>query len=538
MRNTLLSLLTIIFLSNCSKEDKLEPLLKELDQVINQTNEYDSYKLQKLNNLKLELAMELGKNTGGEKVHELYHQLYKEYETFILDSALYYAKAHLAFSERQNNTSRIYECKMDLAKVYAIFARFPESVELLRSIDQKSLTQQQLGTYYGSFEKVYIQWAECTTGKEAAEYTALKEMYRDSLLKVLNKETYEYDMAYGRKYIELKDFFRARETLQPYLKKLDPDIPDYVHVTSEMAALYEMRGEPENRLEFLMKSAVAGVKASVKENTALRILALYLLEEGKSRHSGIYIKKCVDDAHFYNARLNNAQIAKIVPAINKLSQLEVEGHLEQRNILIFVLCILLILLIYAVSYLMKETKSLEKECTNSARLREELEKKDKKLLETNQLKEEYIRLYITQCAIYTNKLENYRKNLNIKAESHKLDELYQMLKSTRIIEEEWKEFFQNFDTAFLRLFPNFVTEFNKLLPEEMRIIPKQEHSLTTDLRIYAMIRLGITDSNEIANSIRCSIVTVYNNRSMYRIKSLISREKFEEAVSKIDYRKE
>ncbi|MDR0865970.1 MAG: DUF6377 domain-containing protein [Candidatus Symbiothrix sp.] len=528
MRNILLSLFTIFFLHNSLGADRLKPLLQELDQAVSQANVYDSCKMQRLDELKVKLKERL----GNEKMHEAYLQLYKEYETFTVDSALYYAKAHLDFSEKQNDVYWINECKMQQAKIYAVFARFPESLELLCSIERDSLPAQQLGAYFGCFEKMYRQWEECAADKEL-ENKALKEVYRDSLLTVLSRGMYDYDLVFGRKCIESKDFFRAQEILTAQLTQLNPETPESAMTNLLIAYLYEMRGDRETRLEYLAKSAIAGVKASAKENPALRLLALYLVNEGKEGRSGIYINRCMEDAHFYSAHLNNAQIAHILPVIDKSSQLEKTRHVESRKILIFVICILIIILIYAVSYAVKHAGNVKIERKEVEELRKELEKTSRELSEANQIKEEYIKRFILQCAEDTHKLINYRGELVKKAEARKVEELYAILRSTKMIETEWKEFYQNFDTAFLILFPNFVEEFNKLFPAGEQVALKQENILNPELRIYALIRLGVTNSAKIAAYLDYSTTTVYNYRAMIGGKSLLPRNDFEEAVAKI-----
>jgi preprotein translocase subunit Sss1 len=259
------------------------------------------------------------------------------------------------------------------------------------------------------------------------------------------------------------------------------------------------------------------------------------LNDGDITRSNRYIKKSLEDANFYNARLRNIQIAKILPVIDKAYQMEREEHQQNLLVAIVVIGILVVFLIGLVIYLVRQMNTLAKTRKDFINANKELKKINLRLSETNHIKEEYIGRFLNQCSVYIDKLEAYRKALNKKASGGKLEELYQMLKSSQIIEDELKEFYQNFDSTFLNLFPDFVEEFNKLLPEEDHIIPKSEPGLSVELRIFALIRLGITDSAKIAGFLRYSITTIYNYRSKYRNKSLIPREKFEETVMKIGY---
>ena len=153
------------------------------------------------------------------------------------------------------------------------------------------------------------------------------------------------------------------------------------------------------------------------------------------------------------------------------------------------------------------------------------------LSETNYIKEEYIGRYMDQCSTYLDKMDLYRRSLNKIAAAGKVEELYKAIKSSQFLEEELKEFYANFDMTFLQLFPNFVEEFNALLVEPMQ--PKAGELLNTELRIFALIRLGITDSTKIAQFLRYSVTTIYNYRTRVRNKALGERDEFEAKVMKI-----
>jgi light-regulated signal transduction histidine kinase (bacteriophytochrome) len=231
--------------------------------------------------------------------------------------------------------------------------------------------------------------------------------------------------------------------------------------------------------------------------------------------------------------LRNIQIAKILPVIDKAYQLEREKRQESLQLAIIIIGILTLFLAGIIYYLVKQMKKLSRTRKELIKTNRNLKKANLRLSETNHIKEEYIGHFLNQCSVYIDKLSAYRKSLNKKAANGKMEELFQMLKSSQIIEDELKEFYRNFDTTFLELFPNFVEEFNKLLPAEEQIQPKHASELTVELRIFALLRLGITDSAKIAGFLRYSISTIYNYRSKYRNNSLVSRDKFEETVMKI-----
>ena len=203
--------------------------------------------------------------------------------------------------------------------------------------------------------------------------------------------------------------------------------------------------------------------------------------------------------------------------------------LQYYLVLISVLSAVLVLLFV---YLYKQLRRVY-------RIKEELSQTNAKLarlneeLDSNAVKVQYIARFFDLCSMYIDKMDDYRKSLKKLAQDRKFDELNRRLKSTSMLEDEQDELYKNFDAIFLNLYPSFVEDFNALLTEDERIVLKQEDLLNKELRIYALLRLGITDSVKIASFLRCSLSTVYNYRTKVRNKAAISREEFEKMVMKI-----
>jgi hypothetical protein len=505
-------------------------LLSALDKALDSVSEYDRQKEQRLVALKRQLSL----NVSPEVRDDIYYRIYKEYEAYIFDSAMHYARAHLALATETNHACRINECKMQLARMYSTFARFTEAVALLNSIRKEELAQEQLPAYYNAYSEAYLYWAEYEDNTGEENFMAMRNAYRDSALSV-SPHGYSYATNYANKCVESGSYAAAEAILLPYLSEVSPETREYAILTALMASLYAAKGNETAQKEYMVRSAIADVKASVKENTSLRHLAFYLLNDGEIDRSNRYIKKSLEDANFYNARLRNIQIGKILPIIDKAYQVEREKY--QKNLLLTVVIIgmLTLLGVGAIVYLFKQMKNLSQTRKKLMKTNANLEKANLRLSETNHIKEEYIGHFLNQCSVYIDKLSAYRKSLNKKAANGKFEELFRALKSTQIIEDELEEFYRNFDAAFLNLFPNFVQEFNKLLTESEQIQPKRPSELTVELRIFALLRLGITDSAKIADFLRYSIYTIYNYRSKYRNNSVVPRDKFEEIVMKIGY---
>ena len=241
----------------------------------------------------------------------------------------------------------------------------------------------------------------------------------------------------------------------------------------------------------------------------------------------------MSDANFYNARLRSIQISKSYPLIAGTYELEREQQQNKLELMLTIISILTLLLVITVVGIVIQIRKISRDRKHTLVLNEKLKHNNESLAEANKIKEVYLGRFLSFCSAYIDKMEAYQRSLNKKAKDGNLEELYKMLKSKQFIEDELTEFYHDFDNAFLNIFPNFVEQFNALLLENERVVPKQEEILTTELRIFALIRLGITDSQRIAEFLRYSITTIYNYRSKYRNKSIVPREEFESEIMKI-----
>lgn len=166
-------------------------------------------------------------------------------------------------------------------------------------------------------------------------------------------------------------------------------------------------------------------------------------------------------------------------------------------------------------------------------LNNELNESNDYLFEANHIKEQYIIHFLDLCSDYITKMEDYRISLNRLALNNQMDKLLKRLRSGTQIVDEIENLYKNFDSVFLSLYPTFVSEFNNLLAKEEQIVPKQNELLNRELRIFALLRLGISDTAKIASFLRCSISTVYNYRTRIRNKAIVPRDEFENYVMKI-----
>lgn len=544
MRKGILFFLSVIACASIAAQTHSDSLLRELDEVVAHGARYEESKKQRIALIRDAAS---NRTSSVEEKYRTNFQLYNEYEAYICDSARHYINQNIEIATQQKRQDWLNESKLKKAHVLATSGLYAEAVGLLESIDKRELPDHQLVDYYIAFENIYLYHSEYAQDNEYTPvYLNKMKVYRDSVLQLLPQGTYQYTITKGASLVDQGKQKEAEALLTNYLSKVAPDTREYAILTSILAFVYQHDNRPELQKANLLKSAIADVKGVVKENNSLRALAELLYEEGDIERANNYMKKSVADATLYNARLRNVQASKMLPVIDHSYQLEKEKQHEKLQFFLWVISLLSLFLILTVAYIVRQMKKLTKArsevlCVNKElqRLNADLQEANSQqklmndaLTETNCIKEEYIGRFLGLCSTYIDKLEIYRRMLNKKAASGQLEELYKTLKSSQFIDEELVEFYSNFDNSFLNIFPDFVASFNRLLSESDAIIPKQGERLTTELRIFALIRLGITDSAKIASFLRYSISTIYTYRSKLKNKSLY-REDFEERVMKI-----
>ena len=292
----------------------------------------------------------------------------------------------------------------------------------------------------------------------------------------------------------------------------------YARAAYSLAHIYKEEGRSDEYEKYLALSAISDIKASVKENAALQNLAFVLYERGDITRAYHYIKQSLEDAVFCNARLRTIEISGVLPVIDAAYKQRIEEQRRQLILFLVIVSVLSAFLILSVALACKQMKKLSLARRN--------------LKQANHIKEEYIGHFLNLCSIYMEKLDNFRRTVNRKITAGQTEELLKLTKSSQVAGMEQKEFYANFDNAFLQLYPDFVTEFNALLQPEEQIVLKPGELLNTELRIFAIIRLGIDDSSKIANFLHYSINTIYTYRNKVRNKA-VNRDKFEEEMMKI-----
>ena len=543
----------IIFLCLCTicmcrlhaaDSSRADSLLLKLDQAIKERPIYMEQKELKL----VELKRQLHRQIPDEERFAILGTLLDEYRSFNTDSALHMAEEREQIAIRLGNREYIDNARMNKADVLGMTGMYKEVMDLMRNIHIDRLPVDIHPYYYHIYRTVYGLMADyAVTAYEKKLYTELTDKYRDSLLLVNKDNLLIHTLIQSDQYNVRNEYDKAIRLLTDYLalqKDYEHDVAICAYTLSES---YRLKGDKEKEKEYLIVSAMADMKTAVREYISLRKLAVLLYQEGDIERAYSYVKICMEDAAACNARLRKLEILEIFPIINDAYQQKTEKQQEQMKWALVSISLLSLFLLLAIFYVYKQMKKVAaarrevidankrlKELNDELHLSNaQLKEANHSIAENSYLKEEYIGRYMDQCSVYLEKMDNYRRSLGKIAATGNVEELYKNIKSSKFIEGELKAFYTNFDNTFLQLFPTFVEDFNALLADDEQISLKAGERMNTELRIFALIRLGITDSVKIAQFLRYSVTTIYNYRTKVRNKAAGDRDLLEQEVMTI-----
>lgn len=525
-------------------QNTLDQLLIELDNSIAKEKVFTHQKKLKIKNL----LKKVSQTKDNSQLYPLYRDLSKQYEVFIADSAQLYTVKALEIAKKLKNESFVTDSQIQLARIKAKAGMFNFSLDILNEINKNRLQHQQLVDYYKAYLEVYIYLAEYQDGREVNEIIKNKNNVQDSLINILPKDGYEYAINYSIKYIELKDFDEAEKVLLEATDTVKPDTREFSILNSIIAYLYQEKKDIGKEKFYLAKSAISDMHAAVKENISLRTLAILLFDAGDTERANLYIKQSLEDANFYNARLRNIQIARVLPIIDKAYQMDREKQERKLRLLLIVVSVLSVILLIAIIFVIKQIQKVSKAKKELIEINSKLNDLNRELQnandrqaltnrslgEANHIKEEYIKSFLEICTEYIDRLENFKNIVNRKIKTGQTADIIKMTTSSaQDSTKELKELYNNFDKAFLKIYPDFVVEINKLLRPEEQYPINNDQNLNQELRVFALIRLGVTNNNQIATFLHYTLRTIYNYRSKVKSKAIHPDDNFEQLVQRI-----
>ena len=521
-----------VFLFSCCAcrlyaASEVDSLLKVLDNVVANRQTYIDAKQTTIDDLK-------AKRKEVNSLDELFHlneAIINQYTTFICDSAERYIHENITIAEKLKNKEYWYSSRLNLAQVYSLSGLFLQADEVFDSMPLDSLPDYLRAIYCWNRIRYCENIMRYTDDIRFSEqYIVEMDACRDTVMSILDEKSDEY---LKEKAVKLQNRGMAYEAIPILLRILQKDTygtHGYGMMCMGVAKAYKLVGDFESEKKYLALSAIIDLQLAVKENEALLSLAVKLYQEGDIDRAYRYVKVALEDAMIYNSRFKNIVISRIYPIIEDAYLYSMERQQRNLRFYIWMVGLLALSLVIALGLLYKQTKAVLRARENLKKMNEELVTLNHNLDKANIVKEQYVAYFMNQCGVYINKLEEYRRTVSRKIKSGQIDELYQS--SSRPFDRELEDLYVNFDKAFLKLYPNFVEEFNVLLKPTERF-QLQEERLNTELRIFALMRLGITDVSQIAVFLHYTPQTIYNYKNKVKAKSILDGEHFEEEVSKL-----
>ena len=516
-----------------AQQTDIDRLYNTIDSLIEHRSELLAEKEIRLKALKDGLQEGLDED----QLFKLNERIYDEYMAYNFDSAYYYINKNVERQRALGHADRFATSAVRMAHILAVSGIFNNARLLLNEVRVEDISTANKIDYYEQQSELNLFRSEMANFTPLfPAYVDSMQHYRQKILEIAPHNSYNYIFNLATYTCEQGEVDKAIKMLEDYLPKLRQGDRHYSIVTSTLAFFYTHKDQPETREKYLLLSAISDLRASILENNSLRELSIILLERQEYKKAYNYLQQASEDAKLYGSRLRSLQAARLAPLITQAYDTERVRTQNRTYILLAILSVITLLLIGTIAFILSMMRKRRAAIEKINTLNQELERRNAaieaanyEMKESNRIKDEYIGRFLELSSNYIQRGEDRAKLLNRLARDKKMAELYTELKSSASLNESIRLFYQNFDTAFLNIYPNFIKEVNSLMANGNQFEVDGGQKLTTELRILALIRLGINDNQKIADILRSSITTIYTYRSKIKSRAL-SKDTFEDEI--------
>lgn len=526
-------------------EAKDDPLLERLDETLEMKDTYQGYFKERIAVLNDVLA----EQNDPDQIYNIRKRLALAYKPNSFDSTLNFLLSNRALAASEGDRLKEMETDFMLVEAYTKAGYHIEASEILGGYSAESVPEEMLQAYYSA--------AHCFNGETMAytssdatyaEKEARRDHFRTLVLQMIEEGTlYWYDLK--REEAEASgDVLKSREYARKMIECTEVNTPDYARAAYFYA--HTFRKEPQNpeRQEWLIRSAIADVMCATNDYASLNEISRMLFERGDIDRAFKYLADhCMTDALAYNGKLRAWQISQFFPEIERAYQAK---HARQTRRMAGVMAVavgLLIILLLLMIFIFKRQQILDSMRRKLQESYLQIDERNRDLVsinsrlvslnaqiqEADKVKQEYIALFLSILSENISKTRQYRNHVLKSIRQGKTQMLVEEIENLPSLDDDILEFYKMFDETFVNLYPDFVERFNGLLADGAAIVPKGDDILTPELRIFALIKLGITDSSKIASLLHYSANTIYNYRAKIKNKARGSRDEFEAAVRNI-----
>lgn len=512
-------------IAQASLRDSVEVALRSLDSLIERRGELHQQHEAMLDSLKREMNATKDVN----EKYQLCGSLFYHYLHYQTNSSLYYVDRKESLLPRMNRPDLKGEIYVNRAEVLLVSGKLSEAWQELSRINPGKTEKGLRQYYYSTYCNYYIWMAGMTMDKTMrAQYYQQANHYRDSILQLLPAGV-NHDIVFSNLLLEKGNADSIIYMLEKQLR-VTKDSRERTNLHYNLSEAYAAEGDTLRQVYHLAQTAILDIKQSIREYMALPMLAWLVYNMGEVERAYAYTSCSLQDAADCHSYLRLAEGGKFIPLIQRGMAEKIKSQYSQSHRLLMICGLMLALLLATLGCLAWWMRKLSKTRKLLEESNRKLEATNQTLVETGKVKDLYIRNYMDRCVGYIERMEQYRLSLEKLAMAHKTADLHKTIRSDEFLWQERKGLYAEFDKSFMKLFPNFIEDLNKLLAEGYEVNPKPGEPLSTELRVLAMIRLGVTDTTRISHFLNCSTTTVYNYRSRMRNRTKGDKNQFEEEV--------
>jgi len=526
MHRLILLALYSLFIFSASSSTVADSLLTRLDRMLPRRTEYEQDRRQRIDRAKADYETA---STPSDKYNVL-RDLYTRYRSYRIDSALIIADERLALAQELADRSKIASATINLAESYAKSGGYDRAIDLLDGLNGWKLEDYQRKYRNSVYRTAYDMKSEAALlNRERVDALEKSRYYRAQSLAETSAGSTSWYMLQSERLHDAGLMPDAVAKIEEAQRKFD--FSANAPMQYAMGEIYLAAGMSEEAKECLARSAILDVSSGTKEYASLILLASVLFEEGDVRRAFEYINCAFEDAIFSKANFRTAEVMKIMPVIDDAFHLAERQAAERNRRYLAVSVVSLLLLLVSLLLLIRTLRRNRRMLATIADVNHQLESHNDDLVKADRVKLRYINTLMMAYAGYISKLKDFRKSVLRLMKTSQYQQAMDLVKSDRIEARELADFHEMFDEVFLSMFPDFVEKVNELFKSPVEL--KVPGRLTPELRVVAMMRLGLTSTDEIAKMLHYSSQTVYNHRFSIRSMIKVSKEEFEAAVSQI-----
>lgn len=501
----------------------------ELNRALDKSNEYDASKLQRIEGIKKVLIHNSGKNNLSSKYY-IFLKLFNEYESFNYDSAYVYARKLQQIAQLLNDSGKLSYGKVKLGFILLTSGRYKESFDCLNTVDAEVLNRAEKAEYYYTKARAYYDLGEYNDDNEyTPQYNKLAGKLMDSGSVYSDPKSFNYIFFKGDKAIRSGNKTEALYYFNDLLVNHQLTEHEIARTAAVTGKIYYDDKQYEKAKQYVVKAAIADIKSSTKETTAMYFLSQYLHKDKDFSKAYLYINKAMDDANTYGAKQRKITVSKALSEIANENVNSIEAQKRGLYIYAFIITFLSVLVIISLVVIFKQLNKIKLADVQLRIANQQLKEANHKLVESTRIKEEFIGYYFNLISEHIDKIEKLKRSIDGKLTTRKFDDIKIIINNINL-KKEREALFETFDKVFLKIYPNFVSNFNSLFKETDQVKISGNKLLNTDMRIFALIKMGIVECEQIARILQYSVNTIYSYKTRIKAKSIVPTEEFEERI--------